>query len=274
MRNLKKLIAPAVGGFVLSFFISLIATKGNFGVALLRGLLFAVIFAGLFFLIDFLFARFLDGTSSSTAAPKSEPGLGATVDITLADEELADDGDDLKFFVGQNKMGLNAGKTDSDDNLAEPVQYTVDNSADSSASSAPSRSDAATPRTESSRPVMGFDSKPSSNVSDSEPKASFKPVPLGTPEPNVDAAPSAGDSEKIKDLDSLPEISDFDSDLGSDEDSSSKQNSGDDGYIDDTDFAGPNSSLYSRKKPGDDVTSGHDAETLAKAIQTILKKDE
>ncbi|MBR6079964.1 MAG: hypothetical protein IKP60_07400 [Treponema sp.] len=269
MRNLKKLIAPAVGGFVLSFFISLIATKGNFGVALLRGLLFAVIFAGLFFVIDFLFTRFLDGTSSAAGTPKSEPGLGANVDITLADEELADDGDDLKFFVGQNKMGLKAGKPDSDNNLDESVQYTVDSSTDVSTPSAPSRPE----RTESSRPVAGFDSKTSAGVSGSE-AASFKPVPLGTPEPKMDSAPAAGDSEKIKDLDSLPEISDFDSDLGSDEDSNSQQNSGDDGYIDDTDFSGSNSSLYSRKNPGGDVTSGHDAETLAKAIQTILKKDE
>ncbi len=269
MRSLKKLIVPAVGGFALSFFISLIATKGNFGAALLRGIIFAVVFAGLFFLIDFLFTRFLDGSSGEQTARKpSDAGLGAKVDITLSDEDLADDGEDLKFFVSQNKVGM--GQVNSEIDGAEGVPPVQPQAASASvrmeAEPEPTASSVSASRPSAGAPVA--EAKPVVKAPSSEPENSFRPVPLGTPEPKVQNP----EAEKVQDLDSLPEISDFDSDLGSDESSSSSRN--DDGYVDDSDFSGSNSSLYSRRKPGDDASAGHDAETLAKAIQTILKKDE
>lgn len=274
MRSLKKLIAPAVAGFVLSFFISLIATKGNFGAALLRGILFAVIFAVLFFLIDFIFSKFLEGSSGSGASGKpSDPGLGSKVDITLSDEDLADDGDDLKFFVSHNKVGLNQDGNNSFEEPAPENQFGSDPVSVSSAEEKPAESKLQVPVSDKGSP-----SKPESKAapaSSGNPEKTFRPIQLGSGEEAAaaaSAAPLDSDSEKVRDVDALPDISDFDSELGSE--NSSDGSSSDDGYLDDTDFTGPNASLYNRRKPSDDVTSGHDAETLAKAIQTILKKDE
>lgn len=271
MRNLKKVIAPAVAGFVLSFLISLVATKGNFGHALLRGLLFAVLFAAVFFLVDFIFNKFLDGSDSSVApSKKNESGLGDRIDITLSDEELSDDGDDLKFFVGQNKVGLNQGGSDISKASGAAKEDLSNrgsgNGAERSSSISSLDENVPAPSVEKA----DHSGETVSSTRESSSGSSFRPVPLGTPE-KVDSAPAAeAEGSKVSDVDSLPDISDFDSDLGSDESISDSS----EGTLDDTDFSGPNKSLYSRKKPGDEVSSGHDAATLAKAIQTILKREE
>lgn len=263
MRVLKKLIAPASMGFVLSFFISLIATKGNFGHSLLRGLIFAVAFSLLFFLIDFVFNKFLDGPDavSVSSKPSSDAGLGAKVDITLSDEELSDDGVDLKFSVGQNKVGL--AQNPSDISRPSSVEKTETKSQSSAAPASVVQS------VQPAATVSGSFQQSSSAASPSSPKesssegASFRPVPLGS-----ETVSDSGNG-KVGDLDSLPEISDFDSDLGSE-----KSESFGDDVVNDSDFAGTNNSLYNRSKPGDEVSSGRDAATLAKAIQTILKREE
>lgn len=267
MRNLKKLIVPAVAGFVLSFFISLIATRGNFGAALLRGLLFAIIFAVLFFLVDFLFAKFLDGTESAvSSSKKSDAGLGAKVDITLSDEDLSDDGEDLKFYVGHNKVGLSQSATDVS---RPPVKTEPVKSPDDIK---PQVENIEKPAAVAAPVVQHEEKTPETKApSSSSLESSFRPVPLGTPVEAVSEPAAKNEKEKVGDVDALPEISDFDSDMRSDADS---LGSGKGSYEDDTDFTGSNEALYSRKKPGDEVSSGHDAATLAKAIQTILKREE
>ncbi len=257
---------PALFGFVLSFLISLIASR-KFFVSLGRGVIFAVVFAGLFLLIDFIFARFLDSDSPSFKK-NSSPERGKMVDITIADEELSDVGEDLKFPVSQNLVGLGAEKIDSMRKPSAP--------ADESVKKGPA------PQTESvgvqSLPPDDVPSKnessPSkpSNVSQSAQSASaapasnsgFTPVPLGTPLKEEAAVSKAGD------LDELPDMMDFDSELGSEDDGFSA-----DEIINDSDFAGGGNGASDRPTFSDgSKATDHDAATLAKAIQTILKREE
>ena len=258
MLNPKKSIFPAVFGFVLSFFISIIATHKIWR-SLFRGVIFAVVFAVLFIAVDFIFERFLDKEDGGGTAKKSDSKSGGKIDITISDEDLTDDGDDLRFPVTMNKMGLSQ----------EETQVLKPNPATATASSnvsAPVDSGA----------VVQEEKK---NISVEEPleQEVFEPKPFATSEHKVEkpAAASVIDTSSVgldvndnSQIDDLPEIADFDAELGDESD---------DSYVDDSDFASNGStSLYTERSTFSDGSraSDHDAATIAKAIQTALKREE
>ena len=266
MQNIKKMLMPALFGFALSFLISLIASR-KFFVSLGRGVIFAVVFAGLFLLIDFLFSRFLD--SDGAAAKKAAPERGKMVDITIADEELSDATDDLKFPVAQNLVGLGAEKIDGMRKQTKPMDEAKPLEPDpvvdlSSATAAFAEAEEPPKKAESAPKPAPAPSK-AENKNPPPADNGFTPVPLGTPLKEEASVSRAGD------LDELPDMMDFDSELGSEDNGFST-----DDIINDSDFAAAGSTGYSDRPTFADGSKAtdHDATTLAKAIQTILKREE
>ena len=62
--NIKSIFFTSIVSFILSFFVA-IFSKAGFLISLLRGLIVALFFGGLFFGISKLFEKFLDLSSDS-----------------------------------------------------------------------------------------------------------------------------------------------------------------------------------------------------------------
>ena len=101
----KNIVIPAALSFVFSFFICIISTH-KFGAALLRGLLFSVVFVVLSLFIQVIYDKFLsDGTEVNLSGEgKRGDKTGSVVDITIDDEPLERDDNGPQFFVSNNKL--------------------------------------------------------------------------------------------------------------------------------------------------------------------------
>lgn len=113
MFNVKKAALAAIAGFALSFLLSIIAT-GKFGTALLRGVLFAVVFAAGAIAIDFLNNRFLNGeggdfpslTPDTTQRKAVAKTAGNLVSIVIDDASLTEEPSAPSFDVSSNGVLL------------------------------------------------------------------------------------------------------------------------------------------------------------------------
>ena len=313
MLKPKTIVISSVSGLVLSFLISIISTH-NFGWSLLRALIFAVIFGGLSVGISFLNEKFLatDDSSSFSEEQKegqstSAPVTGSKVDITIDDERLTDDGDGPKFDVAGNTMALGGGTKVS---LSSSVESTspMENVASPIENAASPIENTASPDAETA-----FVQAEASQEDDMDPlkpkKEPFKPIELGVPvaessveETSTAKAPSqvmaeqnkasAEVSEKklaskelsqaeriaqraaeraadMKEIDSLPDIGDAPID-------SSDEVVGD--IIKDSEFA-ESGTVDAEEDKRISMVDGskakdHDTETMAKAIRTLLKREE
>ncbi|MBP5158083.1 MAG: hypothetical protein ILP18_09460 [Treponema sp.] len=278
MPKVKNLAYPAVAGFALSFFISILVTH-HFGTSLLKGLAFAVVFAILAFVIDFVWGRFLgeeeEVAELSGDASKADKNLGNKVDITIDDADLSDDGRGLSFAVDRNRAKLS--DADTMDLRKNDVLFAAESKGDRpslfegpAASSGP-----AAPAGEAKQAAPSGDQKASFTpvslgkpVSASESsKPSSAPAAASTAEKPSGAAPKKSSSGNVE-LDALPDIGGFGED---------------DNYVADVDIeeAGASEAGSSSLSSPASASSGnaskateHDTETLAKAISTVLKRDE
>lgn len=273
MPKVKNIAYPAAAGFALSFFISILVTH-RFGASLLKGLLFAVVFAVLAFVIDFVWGRFLgegdEVVEISTDSSKADKNLGSKVDITIDDADLSDDGRSLPFAVDRNRAKL--AEADTLDLRKNDVLYAAETQG-----KRPSLFDSPA---EPAQKDGGTKAAPSAD----EPAEAFKPVSLGKPlasggesKPAAPAAaPGAGkDAAPAKkapsgngELDALPDIGGFETD---------------DNYVPEADVdvsavTDGGSTDYSSPAPASSGNASkateHDTATLAKAISTVLKRDE
>lgn len=247
----KNIAIPAVCGFAVSFLISLIATH-RFGFSLLRGAIFAVVFGLIAVGITFLYDKFLsdEGDSEVSSSPEKNKS-GSIVDITINDETLPDDGQGPQFFVSNNKKPL-----ETDD---KSVAGDFENKSNANAQ-------------ENKSPELEKDNS-----------SAFKAVPLGQPfkaenteasevkkasEESAEPKVAEADEEPLEGLDSLPDIGNIVSE--------EKKETSDDDLIKDSDFAesGQTESSHKAEFPDGSKAASHDTETMAKAIRTLLKKDE
>jgi len=246
MIKAKNVAIPAVLGFVLSFLLSLIATH-SFAFSLLRGLIFAVVFAGLAMGIMFLYKKFLSDDGGNDFSSPERKKSGSMVDITINDETLPDDGQGPQFFVSNNKH-----------NLTEEDKISLNEGSNDK------NQDSSNDFTEKSNGA-------STVVDQNEEAEGFKPVPLGQPfaAENKDSASTVSEKDDSEErLDTLPDIGNIVSD--------EKKETNDNGLIKDSDFAefGQNESSNPAEFPDGSKAVNHDTETMAKAIRTLLKKDE
>lgn len=106
MKGIKVMIFSAAAGFLLSFIFGLFSRTSIISV-LLKAIIFAVVFGGLGFLINFLYEKFLSGDfggeieSENNFRSNESQKTGQIVDITIQDEEL-DTGESENHFVVSN----------------------------------------------------------------------------------------------------------------------------------------------------------------------------
>ncbi len=281
MPKIKNIIVPAVCGFILSFLISLLVT-GRFVPSLLRGLIFGLIFAALALLIDIVYGRFLDDGSAVDAIPeagKPEAATGTHVDLTVGDADLTDDGDNLRFAVNNNVFKLPEADRQS---VRRNVMAEVEAEAAAAKAEKPAAQTAA-PAAQAIAPATPVTNEKPAAPAAAEAAPAFQPITLGSPLPKEgkssgqdagkkDAKASARRAEREaekREIDALPDLDSFgDEDIGE---------SDDDDVIEDSEFAedGRGHSSGGRISTADgNKAKDHDTETLAKAIRTILKRDE
>ncbi len=271
MSKPKKIIVPAVTGFVLSFLISIISTH-KFALSLLRALIFGVVFGLLALLIDFLNEKFLsvddekDGSEQGTAV---DSGRGNLVNFTVNDENLTEDDNAPSFSVSMNKIHLD----DEKDSLQ--------NSADENLSK--NNSDFQDVSSESFAPTQNPQKNDSGGKENSE--NSFRRVELGKKidssdfrdkidKENLSETSDSGSEDDVKkisddekEIGSLPDFSDDAEDsVSEDEDIVSTSDFVEEGM--DSDYShGTNSADESK-------ANNFDAGTIASAIRTILKRED
>ncbi len=280
MPKVKNITYPAVAGFALSFLISLLATH-RFGTSLLKGLLFAVVFAVLAFAIDFVWGRFLgegdDVAEISGDVAKADKNLGNKVDITIDDADLSDDGRGLAFAVDRNRAKLS--DADTMDLRKNDVLFAAE-----SQGGRQSLFEGPAASSSSSGPAVAAGEAVAASPAD-ESKAAFKPVSLGKPvsasgasNPSASApspvaekqagAPAKKASTGNLELDALPDIGGF----GDDDNYVAESDMEESGALDES--APAYSSTAASSSGNASKATEHDTETLAKAISTVLKRDE
>lgn len=293
--KLKNIVVPAVFGFALSFFISIVVNH-RFGTAFLRGLIFGVAFAAMAVVIDFVYEKFLNDGSSidfTSDAPKSDSRVGGKVDITIDDAELTDNGDALSFSVLNNRFKLSEADTKSARQSKNDILNEVKSSSRPVSSVAASTPAADSVPSETEKPAFKpvalgtpvgkatvsdaivsaapshVEDSPSSKVSAAESTTSESHHTVSGAE-NVSPALAARRAERVadkKEIDALPDLDSFgdEGDL-------------DDDVIEDSEFA--QDGLDSSSDEGRIIfadgskAKDHDTETLAKAIRTVLKRED
>ncbi len=270
----KRIIVPFALGFVLSFLISIISTK-HFGHSLLRAFIWGVVIALLGLLFSFLWDKYLDTGDSfaEEGSPAANKTTGSHVDITLADDNLSDDGKDLHFAVDLNRQQMDHGE---EKKSSQKTEASLSNASESSLSS------------EIPKEEKSFSSQsPDVSREESAPQASssFKPIKLGQ---KLDSFPSMEEmssskkenhslkDDEMKEIEDLPDISEmasggeslFGSEAGGESSSDYSSFSEDFSEVETTTAA----SLDYGKDRAEEAKK-HDTETMAKAIATLLKKD-
>ncbi|HAO30632.1 MAG TPA: hypothetical protein DCQ43_04695 [Treponema sp.] len=264
MPKLKNILYPAVSGFVLSFLITLIATR-HILLALFRGALWAAGFAALAAGISFLYEKFLsEGLGSdSLSENQSRPVTGNVVDITISDEELTPDDSGPRFDVsGERAAPLSAAQTRLSD-MSETEALMARRTETVTAPRATEHTVAQSPAPESKVATASEPLASAKTDAGSKEPATFTPVNLaGQP---VSASQSSGAAEDIDNLDELPEIGEL-----------NLVGSGSSSVEETSEFAEEGEAPSSSRVQFADGSSpaSHDAETMAKAIRTLLKRED
>ena len=222
-------------GFVLSFIVGLFS-GASFLLILLKAVIFGAVFAGLAVLINFLLNRFVPDLFDKEAIAALKPkASGAKLDITISDEDDASPEDDLSSFPDFMKHR-------------------------SQAKSAPPRASAVASGAVPSEVGETAESAPASEVAQSEIAPSQAEA---KPEEEASSTSSVSEEESGGELDDMPDAEVFaseDEEFGSDgvesEDASDREPSPS------TESTAPKFSA-----------NGVDAELMARAIRTVLSKN-
>lgn len=281
MINGKAIGISAGVAFALSFLTGIIS-KNSFPAVFRRSFVFALIFAALAALVFFLYEKFLQSDSPDDAHlnESSRQKTGGNVDIVISDDNLDDDGSGPKFFVENNRHSFSQGKTEDVPKTDAAVSLDKDAAVKENNAlkndSSPSASNV----------LSGHDEKETDDKnlhSQSFTPSTLEKVTSGNQSQDSASAAAAGvissaaDGQSPKtfegdngieadDIDELPDIGDFKED-------SEKNDSSD--IIDDSDFASNGASeSASAILPNGVEASAQNADVMAQAIRTLLKKDD
>ena len=293
IKNIKFIIGFSIAGFLLSFFFGLFSGS-KFGIILFKALIFCLIFGAIGVGIDFLYTNFLDvpGSDAAPDAPASADGaagqVGQTVDITIQDEDLPAAENAPGFFVGANRQMLNP--EDSSDTTAA-VEETRENIARTEEYTPVIKTEDAAPVSSAGgaaiSPAQASDSAVTAAASHSEKEAAIKndaaqgfvPISLAENVPDIaEVSDVSADSAKksVNEVNTEPPPASETEELGILPDFDNMEN-----FM--PDVSEDNSSV------GEEVSGGNyvpvaqkrksapagetDAETMAKAISTLLTKE-
>lgn len=286
MKNVKFIIGFSVFGFFLSFVSGIVSHSAPFGLILLHAVIFAIVFALLAVGLHFVFEKVLDIDYQPEPAASSFASSGSSekhsVDFYVEDEELPSDENEARFFVGNNHQML----TEADINGTAEEKTSSGHSFQQS----PVSDVAEMSAVEENKASVSADTAPHNSAADdialqNKNSAGFVPVALGETPRSIsgteaksfdeikndeqqddssdseDAPKSVQDGEDV--LDVLPDLEQL-SEVGGSGVSLSES-----GTADDEDGFIPSSS----GKSADEIAEGQDAAVMAKAISTLLAKD-
>ncbi len=281
MKNLKFIAAFSIFGFLLSIFSSFHTVARSAGLRFFIALCFAAGFGVLAAVIQFLGKKFIFAETSgdfSDPGNKSSGSSGTSsgthpVDIVVQDEELPAEDGGPQFFVGSNHQMLN--KEDLQDvkkTSPEPLKSVSEEPAGNVPGGQVQDVAQQVKNENSSSGSSGFVplnfAESPSNISGVESKSMDE---LKSDEKNVGSgqASSVGnnfenDSETLDVLPDLETLSDAQPSVSS-ENSGFAENSN---FSENKDANSASSGASSKEK-----ASGQDAELMAKAISTLLSKD-
>ena len=121
MNTTKKVVTVAVCGFVLSFLVGLFSSV-SFGIILLRAILCALIFAGLYYALSIVFERYLINSGSSAGGDSLIPQKGQLIDIKVDDEILPEEENAPLFKIPKELMPESSNSADDADNAVEVLE--------------------------------------------------------------------------------------------------------------------------------------------------------
>ncbi len=107
MKKIKFVVAFSLIGFLFSLVIGLYSRGVGTSWAFLRAFLFALLFAGLGFLLSVLFEKFVDSEVADEGLSPSSSEMGQKVDLVTPDEPLSVDDNASSFSVGSKHQMLN-----------------------------------------------------------------------------------------------------------------------------------------------------------------------
>lgn len=284
MKNVKWIIGFSVFGFLLSFVSGLVSRSAPFGLILLHAVIFAAVFALLAAGLQFIFEKVLDiDYQPEPAASSVSSGSGPqkhSVDFYIEDEELPSDDNEAHFFVGNNRQML----TEADINgTAEESSV----AAPASGSPPPAAAELSSGEKEDapvSADVSPRDAAADDIAAQNKSSAGFVPVSLGETPRSIsgteaksveeiksggrqdDASDAAADPQTVQDgedvLGVLPDLEQLADGGGAASVSESSAADDEDGFI-----------PSGQGKSADEIAEGQDAAVMAKAISTLLAKD-
>lgn len=281
MKNLKFIAAFSIFGFLLSIFSSFHTVARSAGSRFLIALCFALGFGVLAAAIQFLGKKFIFAETSgdfSEAGNKSSNSANASsgthpVDIVVQDEELPAEDGGPQFFVGSNHQMLNnEDLQDVKKNDTEPQKTVTEKASEITPGAQNSAMEQVRGENSSSGNSgfvpLNFAENPS-NISSVESK-SMDELKSDEKSARAEQIPSfdnnsENDSETLDVLPDLETISDAAQLSVSSENSGFSENSN---FSENKDTNSASSAGSSKEK-----SSGQDAELMAKAISTLLSKD-
>lgn len=296
----KKIIIPAVAGFVLSFLISIISIH-KFSRSLLRAIIIGIIFALLGFLIDFLDSKFLsvdeNDLAFSNPQNSSEKTRGRMVDFTVDDENLTEDDKGPSFAVSLNKVPLsekNKKNLKSDSENQNLQENSSSDSANSQSSASFKTQSAESQKTETSSKSADDLSAQNSTFSSVSLGEKFETKDFsgkiidGTNENSSNSNSSNSENlnsqnQNLQNEENSSQKSNFDEEIDSLPDFSDNvekksvgENDINDDIIETSEFAqdGIYDAYENTSSSNDAAASNHDATTIANAIRTVLKREE
>lgn len=279
MKNVKVIAGFSVFGFLLSFLFGLFSRSGFFRV-LLSAFLFAVVFAAMGFIVQYVFKNVLDmGMDSEDAGISETPSsVGQHVDITVEEEDIPESGDDSHFMVGTNLQMLNESdygsggkevKEEPSINSSSAEGAKIEMKAEEKPSVSDEKKNTEGDEKNSARSKIAFENEAGSSSS------SFVPVALAQAEQKTDVSvepempPSVESGAETKaepspseELDTLPELEEITAFTPKISQESFEEKESED-----------SGGTSAPKLEASEIAEGKDVSLMAKAISTLLSKD-
>lgn len=306
MRNYRLVIGFSAFGFLLSL-ISGFVSHSKLGMVFLHALLFAVVFAFLGLLLEFVFEHILQANlfssmdspameSAVQGASSGHGGAGHKVDFYVEDEDLPSDNESPRFVVSyprnifseMDEKSSSASKNSMYEG-AFPPHKSTSNSAENDSSSTGSVSFAEQSVSKNTKAVETHDSSSTTEAAHSSSSQGFVPISLG----ETPSTLSGTEAKKIEDLKPVNEVQKTTQKTSSDNDddeldelpdmeslgraspsySSGGVVSDDDGVDEGNSGNVQSSSSFLANEDINEFARGQDTQLMAKAISTLLASE-
>ena len=288
MKKIKFVVAFSLIGFLFSLVIGLFSRGVGISWAFLRAFLFALLFAGVGFLLSVLFEKFVDSEVADEGLSPSSSEMGQKVDLVTPDEPLSVDDNASSFSVGSKHQMLNnedyySPKDESGDSNIEENQNQSASESNFSTGQNENQAEQKTPQqiiAEQNAKALNQGSVQNiSNFNQTEDvknqadaQSGFIPISLQENAQNISSVEAKPKSDYLKDL-GESEVKTDDSELDALPDLQELQEISEE-TAGEQDQAGETFEEVAKSvKSTTNFNEGQDVSLIAKAISTVLTKD-